>query len=86
MYKIGFLGSDNSHVEKFCEILNLNNHEKFWAESGVKVTGIWGEDNELTKKMASYGKIKNIASKLSLLNFKLNLLVRRECSIMPWNY
>ena len=48
MYKIGFLGSDNSHVEKFWEILNLNNHEKFWAESGVKVTGIWGEDNELT--------------------------------------
>ena len=62
MYKIGFLGSDNSHVEKFCEILNLNNHEKFWAESGVKVTGIWGEDNELTKKMASYGKFKNIVT------------------------
>ena len=60
MYKIGFLGSDNSHVEKFCEILNLSNHEKFWSNSGAKVTGIWGEDNELTKKMASYGEIKNI--------------------------
>ena len=43
MYKIGFLGSDNSHVEKFCEILNLSNHEKFWSNSGAKVTGIWGE-------------------------------------------
>tara|TARA_B100000029_G_scaffold373313_1_gene367527 strand:+ start:11041 stop:11928 length:888 start_codon:yes stop_codon:yes gene_type:complete len=60
MYKIGFLGSDNSHVEKFCEILNLSNHKKYWAESGVKVTGIWGEDKDLTKKMATYGEIDKI--------------------------
>ena len=60
MYKIGLLGADNSHVEKFCEILNLSHHEKFWPESGVRVTGIWGDDSKLTKKMASYGEIKNI--------------------------
>jgi len=60
MYKIGFLGADNSHVEKFCEILNLRHHQKFWPESGVRVTGIWGDDSELTKKMAAYGEIENI--------------------------
>ena len=62
MYKIGFLGSDNSHVERFCEIINLTNHPKYWPESNARVTSIWGENQKVTKDMAEYGKIENIES------------------------
>ena len=62
MYKIGFLGSDNSHVERFSEIINLTNHAKYWRGSNARVTSIWGEDQKVTKDMAEYGNIEKIES------------------------
>ena len=59
--KIGFLGSDNSHVERFSEILNLEDHHSHWPESGARVWAIWGEDPERTREGAANGNIPVVA-------------------------
>ena len=60
--KIGFLGSDNSHVERFSEILNLEGHPSHSPESGARVWAIWGEDPERTREGAANGDIPVVAS------------------------
>ena len=42
MFKIGILGSDNSHAERFSELLNLPEHPNFLADSDAQVVAIWG--------------------------------------------
>ena len=60
--KIGFLGSDNSHVERFSEILNLERHPSHWPDSGARVWAIWGEDAVRTREGAANGGIPVVAS------------------------
>ena len=60
--KIGLIGSDNSHVERFSEILNLEDHPSYWSDSGGQVWAIWGEDLERTREGAANGSIPVVAS------------------------
>ncbi len=60
--RIGLIGSDNSHVERFTEILNLEEHPAYWPDSGAEVWAIWGEDEGRTREGAANGRIPVIAS------------------------
>jgi len=60
--RIAFLGSDNSHAEKFPEILNVEGHPDYWADSGARVQAIWGEDPQRTAEVARKVKIPVVAS------------------------
>ena len=60
--KIGILGSDNSHAERFPEILNVEGHPDYWPDSGARVWSIWGEEPERTAQVAEKVKIPVIAS------------------------
>ena len=62
MQRIGLIGSDNSHVERFTEILNLEEHPAYWPESGATVWAIWGDDEALTSEEARKGRIPVVAS------------------------
>ena len=60
--RIGLIGSDNSHVERFTEILNLEEHPAYWPDSGAEVWAIWGEDEARTREGAANGRIPVIAA------------------------
>lgn len=62
MLKIGLIGSDNSHVERFSEVLNLQEHPAYWKDSGAKIWAIWGSDQARTEEGAKNGKIPVIGS------------------------
>ena len=62
MQRIGLIGSDNSHVARFTEILNLEDHPAYWPDSGATVHAIWGDDEELTVEEARKGRIPVVAS------------------------
>jgi predicted dehydrogenase len=59
--KIGLLGSDNSHAERFSEILNVKDHPSYWSDSGARVWAIWGPDSERTSEAAANGQISVVA-------------------------
>ena len=46
--RIGLIGSDNSHVDRFSEILNVEDHPSYWPGSGARVWAIWGPDPDRT--------------------------------------
>lgn len=60
MYRIGILGSDNSHADRFCEILNLSDHATYLPDSGAKIVSIWGQEPERTQQVATNGHIDTI--------------------------
>ena len=62
MQRIGLIGSDNSHVARFTEILNLEEHPAYWPDSGATVGAIWGDDEALTTEEAEKGRIPVVAS------------------------
>ena len=62
MQRVGLIGSDNSHVERFTEILNLEDHPAYWPDSGATVHAIWGDDEALTAEEARKGRIPVVAS------------------------
>jgi predicted dehydrogenase len=57
MFKIGILGSDNSHAERFSEILNRPDHSSYQSNSDAQVVAIWGQEAERTQQVAAHGKI-----------------------------
>jgi len=59
--KIGLLGSDNSHAERFSEILNVEDHPSYWSDSGARIWAIWGPDAERTREAAANGHIPVVA-------------------------
>jgi len=62
MYKIGIIGSDNSHAEIFSKLANIP--DKSTGEylfPDVRVTGIFGLEKERTEQVARDGKIEFIA-------------------------
>lgn len=60
MLKIGLLGSDSSHAERFSELLNRPDHPNYLAGADAKVVAIWGEDAERTRQAAAHGRIETI--------------------------
>lgn len=60
MIRIGIVGSDNSHAERFSEITNLENPPKGLHVEGTKVVAIFGEEEERTKEVAEHGRIPRI--------------------------
>jgi predicted dehydrogenase len=60
MLKIGLLGSDSNHAERFSELLNRSDHPTYLADADAKVVAIWGEDPERTRQAAAYGQIETI--------------------------
>jgi len=60
--RIALLGSDISHAVKFSEILNVEEHPDYWADSGARVHAIWGEDPKRTAEVARQVKIPVVAS------------------------
>ena len=62
MQRIGLIGSDNSHVARCTEILNLEGHPAYWPDSGATVHAIWGDDAALTAEEAEKGRIPVVAS------------------------
>jgi predicted dehydrogenase len=60
MFKIGILGSDNSHADRFSEILNLPSHPSYLPDSGAQVVAIWGQEAERTQQVAQNNNIATI--------------------------
>ncbi|MCX6047104.1 MAG: Gfo/Idh/MocA family oxidoreductase [Chloroflexi bacterium] len=62
MLKIGILGSDNSHAERFSEILNRPDHAAYLPGADAKVVAIWGAEPERTQQVARDNLIETIAA------------------------
>ncbi len=60
--KIAILGSDNSHAERFTEILNVPSHPDYWMDGKATVHAIWGEDAARTREVAKKVSIPKVAS------------------------
>lgn len=64
MFKIGIVGSDNSHAEAFSKLVNFPDSKTGeYAFPDCKVVGIYGFDKERTEQVARDGKIDFIAEK-----------------------
>ena len=60
MVTIGLLGSDNSHADRFAELLNLVEHPHYNAAADACVSAIWGEDAARTAQVAEQNQIATI--------------------------
>lgn len=60
MFKIGLIGSDSSHADRFSEIINVKDHPNYLPDTGAAITAIWGEDAERTQQVAQIGQIETI--------------------------
>ena len=62
MLSIGILGSDNSHAERFSELLNCADHPNYLPNADARVVAIWGQNTERTAQVAGHGKIEQIVA------------------------
>jgi len=60
MLTIGLLGSDNSHAERFSELVNCPEHPNYLADADARVVAIWGQEAERTAQVAEKNKIATI--------------------------
>lgn len=67
MLKLGLLGSDNSHAERFSELLNLPEHPNFLPDADAQVVAIWGEDPTRTQQVAQQNRIATIVEEPTAL-------------------
>lgn len=64
MFRIGIVGSDNSHADAFSKLVNLPDPKTGeYAFPDCKVVGIYGFDKERTEQVAKNGNIEFIAEK-----------------------
>lgn len=62
MFRIGILGSDNSHALAFSKLTNIKDEKTGeYLYPDMRVTSIFGLDKEQTEKVAREGKIEYIA-------------------------
>lgn len=61
MLRIGILGSDNSHAERFSEVLNLPEHPNFLADADAQVVAILGQEPNRTQQVVQQNRIPTIA-------------------------
>ena len=58
MYKIGILGSDNSHALAFSKLVNIPDPATGeYLYPDIRITGIYGHDSEQTEKVATEGQL-----------------------------
>ena len=62
MFRIGILGSDNSHAERFSEILNRPDHPSYQPDADARVVAIWGAEAERTQAVARAHHIEQIVA------------------------
>jgi predicted dehydrogenase len=62
MIRIGIVGSDNSHAQRFPELTNLEDWPAEKHVEGAKVVAIWGRDDARTQEVAEAANIPNIVS------------------------
>ncbi len=62
MLTIGILGSDNSHAERFSELLNRTDHPHYMPDADARVTAIWGAEAERTQQVATNNQIETIVA------------------------
>lgn len=63
MFRIGILGSDNSHALAFAQLCNIPDENGEYLYDDVRVNAIYGKDDEPahTKQVAKEGKIEFVA-------------------------
>lgn len=61
MFRIGIIGSDNSHADVFSKLLNIPDPQGDFQFPDFKVTGIFGLDKARTEQVAEVGRIDFIA-------------------------
>jgi hypothetical protein len=71
VYKIGIVGSDNSHAVVFSQIANGVDGENYVP--GFKVTHLFGLDDKRNKEVAEKGKIENIVSDINEMIGKIDI-------------
>jgi predicted dehydrogenase len=61
MFKIGLIGSDNSHGLGFAQLCNLPNERTgTFLYPGIRITAIYGHEKERTEQVAKDGAIEKI--------------------------
>lgn len=76
MFRIGILGSDNSHALSFSKLANIPDPDTGeYIFPDVRVTGIYGHDRAQTEKVARDGKLEFIAEKPEELTGKVDAIV-----------
>ena len=60
MIRIGIIGSDNSHADRFSELVNLP--ERTQHAEGARVEYIYGREAERTEQVATNNRIQHIVS------------------------
>lgn len=63
MFRLGIIGSDNSHADVFAALANLPEGHQGLRVEGVAITHIYGTDPDRTKQVANAGRIPNIVEK-----------------------
>lgn len=64
MFRLGIIGSDNSHAEAFSKLANLDDGYNGFKIDNARVTHIYGSDPVRTREVAENGKIPNIVTRL----------------------
>lgn len=62
MLRIGLLGSDNSHADRFAEILNRPDHPAYLPDADARIVAIWGQEAERTRQVAATNAIPTIVA------------------------
>ncbi|HNR36855.1 MAG TPA: Gfo/Idh/MocA family oxidoreductase [Candidatus Hydrogenedentes bacterium] len=60
MFRLGIVGSDNSHAEAFSKLANLDEGINGLRIDDVRVTHIYGTDPKRTEEVAAAGKIPHV--------------------------
>ena len=63
MFRLGIIGSDNSHAEAFARLVNIEGGDRGFHVEDVQVTHIYGTDVARTKEVAEKGRIPNIVAR-----------------------
>jgi predicted dehydrogenase len=64
MFRVGIIGSDNSHALAFSKLINIkDNKTGEFLYPDIKITGIYGLDKKQTEDVAREGRIEFIADK-----------------------
>ena len=78
MYRIGIIGSENSHAMAFSEIFNLSG-----AYSDIKVTAVWGEDQEASQNIHDKCGVAIMKPEAMLPNVDAVMVTSRNGKLHP---
>ncbi len=78
MYRIGIIGSENSHAMAFSEAFNLSG-----AYEDIKVTAVWGEDQEASRKIHDKCGVEIMRPEEMLPNVDAVMVTSRNGKLHP---